>query len=141
MQDRPAKIELLQGVQYFLEDEAIEKLEGLAKFRARVALNVVRMVIRELENEQEDLPREFDGLAKLLGRKGERPERLGELENELLAMNEELARTIAEGRADDGELRARMLEHLRDVTYRKLAVVNPRQTEFAKKELGIEPEG
>ena len=58
MEDRPTMTELLQGVEYFLNDEAITRLQGHEKFHARVAANAVRMVMRELAGEQAELEEE-----------------------------------------------------------------------------------
>ena len=143
MQDRPNKIELLHGVEYFLTDEAIPQLEEPSRFHARVAANVVRMLIRELEGEEDDLRSEFAGLAELLDGGGEIPGRLDKLRDETLEMNERLAEKIRRGEADDPEYRERLLAHLKGVTVRKLDVTDPAMSELARmelgKELGIEP--
>ena len=67
MNDRPSATELLAAVERFLEETAVPGLEGPAKYHARVAANVVRIVARELATEDEHLAREWDGLAALLG--------------------------------------------------------------------------
>ena len=67
MNDRPDVAELLAAVERFLEESAVPALEGPAKYHARVAANVVRIVARELETEDEHLAREWDGLTALLG--------------------------------------------------------------------------
>ena len=53
MNDRPSATELLAAVERFLEETAVPGLEGPAKYHARVAANVVRIVARELATEDE----------------------------------------------------------------------------------------
>ena len=49
MNDRPTAEELLRAVERFLEREVVPRLDGVPKFHARVAANVVAMVAREIE--------------------------------------------------------------------------------------------
>ena len=67
MQDRPTHDELLAAVERFLDDEIVAKSEGARRFHGRVAANVVRIVRRELEHEEEQLAREWASLQELLG--------------------------------------------------------------------------
>lgn len=46
----PTAAELLAAVAEFLESEVAEATEGVVKFHARVAANVIRMVERELSS-------------------------------------------------------------------------------------------
>ena len=138
MQDFPTKIELLAGVESFLTEEAIVELDGPAKFHARVAANVVRMVMRELENEEDDLRDEHAELAELLGRSGARPERFDSLRHEVLALEGELAQKIQGGAAEESDFRARAIAHLRAEAVRKLAVTNPKMNQLVRRELGQE---
>lgn len=73
MNDRPTAAELLAAVERFLEETAVPGLEGPARFHARVAANVVRIVARELATEDAHLAREWDGLAALLADDAEPP--------------------------------------------------------------------
>lgn len=136
MQDRPTDRELLLGVRYFLEDHAIPELAGPAKFRARVAANAVRMLLRERETEEDGLTEECAGLGALLGREAAPPARMDRLRREVLEMNDELARRIREGEADSGAFRRRVLRHLRRTALHKLAVVNPAMAEAIRREWG-----
>ena len=72
MQDRPSYDELLGAVERFLEQEIMPNVEGSRRFHARVAANVLRIVRRELEREEEQLAAEWAGLCELLG-PAERP--------------------------------------------------------------------
>lgn len=125
MQDRPTKTELLEGVERFLTNEAIGGLEGPARFHARVAAGAVRMAIREIELEQSELASELASLAELLDAEEGAPSSLEETRARVRALNERLAETIRGGQLDEGELRARVLDHLRRAIVRKLAVTNP----------------
>lgn len=126
MNDRPSATELLGAVERFLEETAVPALDGPARYHARVAANVVRIVARELETEDEHLRREWQGLAELLDRDPSVPEggRTGWLDG-LRSRNEELAERIRAGDADDGPWRAAVLAHLSRVVADKLDVAKP----------------
>ena len=65
MQDRPSVSELLRAVREFLEDDLVPALEGRRRFHALVAANVLAIVERELDGEEEQLARQWDRLAAL----------------------------------------------------------------------------
>jgi hypothetical protein len=91
-----------------------------------VAANVVRIVARELETEDQHLAREWDGLAVLLGAEGEEPPASrAALREAITARNEELVRRIRAGDADAGPWREAVLEHLARVVADKLDVAQP----------------
>jgi hypothetical protein len=121
MHDRPTVDELLRAVELLLERELMPALEGARQYNARVATNVVRMVRRQLDAE-------WRGLDGLLG-EAARPASLAETRTALHERNERLAERIRAGDADAGELRARVLEHVRATTRAKLEVSNPRWLE------------
>lgn len=125
MNDRPSAAELLAAVERFLEETAVPGLEGPARFHARVAANVVRIVARELATEDAHLAREWDGLAVLLDDGAEPPAARAALREAILARNEELVRRIREGSADEGPWRTALLEHLARVVADKLDVAQP----------------
>jgi len=137
MQDRPTKLELLQGVEYFLTDDAIEKLEGSTKFKARVAANAVRMVMRELEGEQSDVRQEFDSLKQLLFHAAEPKREFSDLRDQVEEMNTELARLIRSGKAEEPEFLRRLIDHLKPIAHRKLAVNNPKMATMVADEYGL----
>ncbi|MES4792265.1 MAG: hypothetical protein C4321_04125 [Chloroflexota bacterium] len=74
MQDRPTYDELLEAVAGFLRDDVMPNTQGRLSFHARVAMNVVEMLRRELATMEEHLAREWDGLDHLLGVEPMRPE-------------------------------------------------------------------
>lgn len=134
MQDRPTDMELLQGVLYFLEDTAIPELDGAAKFRARVATNAVRMILREADGGESALQNEHQALAALLSDARPVPENAARVADDVREMTEELSRRIREGDADDGQFRRYTVAFLRNVVARKLDVTNPKLSAAIREE-------
>lgn len=124
MNDRPSAAELLAAVERFLEESAVPALEGPAKYHARVAANVVRIVARELATEDAHLAREWDGLDALLG-EAPRPAGRDALNAAIRARNDELVRRIREGEGDAGAWREALIAHLSRVVADKLDVAMP----------------
>ncbi len=124
MQDRPNYDELLLAVEHFLDDEVVAKSEGALRFNGRVSANVIRIVRRELENEEEQLGREWESLVELLG-EAPRPRDRDALRAVLTQRNEELSGRIRSGDADEGDFRTTVVKHLRQTVHDKLAVTNP----------------
>jgi len=122
--DRPSVDELLRAVELLLDEQFVPTLDGARKYNARVASNVIKMVRRELQNEERQLDAEWRGLDVLLGA-AERPRSLDALRQALRTRNEELAERIRDGDADAGEFRALVLAHVRDTVHAKLEVSNP----------------
>jgi uncharacterized protein DUF6285 len=124
MNDRPTATELLAAVERFLEESAVPALEGPAKYHARVAANVVRIVVRELATEDAHAAREWDGLATLLG-DAPKPAERAAVADAIRARNEELVRRIRAGDADTGPWRETLIAHLSRVVADKLDVAQP----------------
>jgi hypothetical protein len=125
MQDRPTYDELLAAVERLLDEEIVPNSEGARRFQARVAVNVIRIVRRELEREEEQLAAEWAGLDELLGTV-ERPEGRAALREALRARSDELCQRIRSGDADLGPFRDAAINHLRRTVRDKLLVSNPR---------------
>lgn len=123
MQDRPTYDELLEAVAGYLRDDVMPNTQGRLSFHARVAMNVVEMLRRELATMEEHLAREWDGLDHLLGVEP-MPPRLSNVREALERRNEALCDRIRKGEADEGPWRLAVLGHLRTVTLDKLAVSN-----------------
>jgi len=125
VQDRPTVLELLREVERFLREEVPPHLEGARRFHAIVAANAVRIVMRELEREEEQLLREWEALDTLLG--PEEPPRLtAQLREAVRRRTEEVCRRIREGEADGpGPFRERLLPFLWLLTRHKLEVNDP----------------
>ncbi len=124
MQDRPTIDELLEAVAGYLRDDVMPNTQGRLSFHARVAMNVMEMLRRELRTQEEHLAREWDGLDHLLGVEP-MPPGLAATREALLRRNERLCELIRAGEADAGPWRLAVLRHLRQVTMDKLEVSNP----------------
>ena len=124
MQDRPSHDELLAAVERFLDAEIIPNSEGARRFHARVSSNVIRIVRRELEHEDQHLAAEWAGLDGLLGRQ-EPPSGRATLGKAIQARNAELCERIRRGDSDAGPYRAQLLEHVRRTVRNKLQVSDP----------------
>jgi hypothetical protein len=128
MQDRPTVAELLDAVRGFLEKDALEALDGTAKFHARVAANVLAIAARELELESTHMAAEWQRLDDLLGR-AVPPLDPALLRTQLAARTEELCERIRRGDADDDPFRGAVLAHVRATVREKLAIANPKLLE------------
>ena len=105
--DAPSAAELLEAVREWLERDVMPATEGRLKFHARVAVNVLAMVERELAAG----PAQAEAHARRLAELG-------------VADDTELAAAIRERRLDDRAAEVREL--LRAAVDDKLAVANPR---------------
>jgi hypothetical protein len=108
--DRPTMAELVEADREFLERDVFEATEGRVQFHTRVAVNVLKMVERELAVGAEQAEAHHRRL-RALG----------------YADDAELARAIRAGELDDrwAEVRAALAESVRD----KVAVANPKYLE------------
>jgi hypothetical protein len=125
MQDRPTVAELLDAVREFLEKDALEGLEGTAKFHARVAANVMAIAGRELELGPAQVEAEWARLADLLG-PVPMPPSAAALRQAVRQSTEALCERIRQGDADEGPFRAAVLAHVRATVREKLAIANPK---------------
>jgi hypothetical protein len=110
--DQPSAEQLVAAVRDFLERVAMPQLSGHSAFHARVAVNALAIVERQLALSAEQDAAESDRLRALLGHDGA-----------LEAQNRELCREIRAGRI--GRSTPGLLEHLRATTLAKLAVDQP----------------
>ena len=124
MQDRPTYDELLAAVEHFLDTEIVPNVPGSRGFHARVAANAIRIIRRELSNEEDQLAAEWSGLDAVLG-PAERPAGRKQLRTALLERNEALCTLIRSGNADDGEAARKVLEHVQRTVRDKLTVSDP----------------
>ncbi len=124
MQDRPTMMEYVQAVTHFLDEEAVPNLTGSRQFYGRVAANVLRAVMRELENEEHDLTAEWERLNQLLPAQ-ERPSAPSELRKAIQQRTHDLCQRIRQGDADAGPYRQQVLAHVRECVREKLLVNNP----------------
>ena len=124
MQDRPSYDELLAAVEHFLDTEIVPNVPGSRGFHARVAANAIRIVRRELSNEEGQLAAEWSGLDAVLG-PAERPAGREELRSALRERNEALSALIRNGDADEGETARKVFEHVQRTVRDKLTVTDP----------------
>jgi hypothetical protein len=111
-QDRPAASELVAAVREFLERDVMAATEGRVQFHARVAVNVLGIVERELTLGPDLEPGERARAAALLGHDATAD-----------GLERELAAAIRSGVLDDrlDEVRA----HVRTTVREKLLIANP----------------
>ena len=94
------------AVREFLEDDLVPTLEGRRRFHALVAANVLAIVERELQGEEEQLARQWDRLAALFALdRAARPQAVSALRAAVRELETRLAERIRAGEADGGELR------------------------------------
>ncbi len=125
MQDRPTAGELLEAIADFLTMDVEPHVPEWLRFQLRVARNSLTIIGRELEQEDEHLIEEWQGLDALLG-DAPRPESSGALRRSVLERNDALADRIKAGEFDHADARRRLIEHLRVVVDNKLRVTNAR---------------
>ena len=129
MNDRPTAVELLGAVRRFLAREVVPALDGPRRYHARVAANVVAVVAREIEVEEQQLGAEWKRLGRLLGREEPPPASRDALRSAVREASEEIARRIRAGEADSGPWRDALIAHLRATVADKLDVARPPRTD------------
>jgi hypothetical protein len=123
--EKPTRRELLLAVQKFLEKDLLPELEGVRRFHARVAVNVLGIVLRELELQGQQWPAQHARLAALLGRSDAAPADPEALARAIEDLERELVARIRAGFGDAPEERERLLAHLRATAAERIAVSNP----------------
>lgn len=119
MYDPPEAGELLAAVRNFLEKQALPALEGHTAFHARVAINALAIVERQLAHSVPQEAAEAERLVALLGQEGD-----------LESQNRELCRRIRSGAIDADA--AGLSEHLWETTLAKLAVDQPKYASYRR---------
>ncbi len=118
--DRPRKIELLGAVREFMEEKLLPELHGHLGFNTRVAINVIKMLERELETGDEISVQVRSRLQALLSSET----------TDVLALNHELCQAIDAGSFNDKN--EALVAHLWQTTLDKLSVDNPRYVSYQK---------
>jgi alcohol dehydrogenase class IV len=129
MQDRPTSIELLEAAADFVDREIVPAIEGARQFQARVVANVMRIVAREIQQEDPAARIEVKALARLLGRDAPHLHSLDDLRKASASMGEELSARIRAGDADSGSWRSEVMSVVRQSVEDKLRIANPRYLE------------
>lgn len=112
LHDRPTATELVAAVREYLERDVMPATDGRIAFHARVAVNVLGMVERELELGAALDVAEHARLVQLLGREGT-----------IRELTELLAADIRRGEMDSRWSEA--VDHVRATVRAKLEVANP----------------
>lgn len=101
MQDRPTVPELLEAAEDFLRDELSDELRGRKRFMTRVVANVLGIVRREWEGEEDAVVAEWERLRTLLDLDEDRPETFAGTRERVAELNGRLAEAIRSGDMDD----------------------------------------
>ncbi|HVN63143.1 MAG TPA: DUF6285 domain-containing protein [Candidatus Binataceae bacterium] len=129
MQDRPSAIELLEAAADFIDREIVPAVAGGRQFQARVAVNSIRIVAREIQLEDAQARTEVKGIAALLGHEPPHVHSLEDLRRAATALNAELSEKIRAGDLDREPLRSQVLAAVRKTVEDKLRIANPRYLE------------
>ncbi|MGH7780528.1 MAG: DUF6285 domain-containing protein [Candidatus Binataceae bacterium] len=129
MQDRPSAIELLEAAADFVDREIVTATAGRVQFQSRVVANVMRIVAREIHDEDPFARTELRSLAALLKREAPHVHGLDDVRSAAAKLNEDLSAQIRTGDADTGARRAEVLAAVRQIVENKLKIANPRYLE------------
>jgi len=124
--NRPTSFDLIEAVCEFLENKIIPKVDSYTAFHARVAINTLGIVKREMELGNDLSTEEHKRLSRLLKQDGH-PDELNSL----------LCRKIRDGSIDYSN--TDLINHLKKTTLGKLSIDNPEYSAY-KKELAREGE-
>lgn len=127
MQDRPTAGELLRAAREFCERDLLPELTGRRRFHTRVLANVLGILEREWEQEEEALRAEWKRLDALLASDASPPGSLEEVAGQVREWNVELSSRIRDGQMD--ERWDEVLTALGETVADKLAIANPRYSE------------
>jgi hypothetical protein len=124
MYDRPTAQELLDAARTHLETHVIPVIKGDRKlyFQTLVAINVLRIVERELGHYEAHLGAEWSRLRDLLQLDTPIPNNQRGLMTEVVAQNHLLAEAIRAGEYDSSQA---LFDHLKATTTEQLEVANP----------------
>lgn len=117
--DRPKKEELVTAVREFLETKLLPELEGHTSFNSRIAINVLKILERELEQGESISQPAKQRLLSLL--KNPNDKNIDELNK---ALSQEIEAGILTYKDQS------LLDHLWETTMGKLSVDNPRYASY-----------
>jgi hypothetical protein len=116
MRVQPGARELLEAARAALVNDVLPQLSADGRYAALMAANALAIALRDLAS-ADTAPGELARIAALLGEPGCGP---------LDRANRTLASRIRTGAFDEGDARARLLDHLEATTRERLAVSNPK---------------
>lgn len=119
MQDRPTAAEVLATLVDYLTDEVQPNVSGTLRYHTLVAINLARMLQREIDLYPVAAARERAALCRLLD-----VEPLGDAVEQLLRLNSDLAGRLRAGTYDDAFERSAWLV-LSDAVQTKLTINKP----------------
>jgi hypothetical protein len=135
MQDRPNARELVDAVASFLDQEIAPTVsDSRLRFRTLIAINVLKIVSRELELGNSGLSAEWERLTSLVARSGAPPARDADLASAVDEQQRQLRDRIRSGDFDEGDRFAAALDYAESAVIAKLRISNPRLLD----RLGIE---
>jgi hypothetical protein len=124
MQDRPTAVELLKAAQEFCEHDLLPNLTGRVRFHTRVLQNVLGILAREWEGEEDAVRAEWERLRDLLDSTGDEPTSFHHLVARVRDLNRELSSRIRAG-AMDGRW-DQTVDAVYETVVTKLEIANPR---------------
>ncbi len=122
MQDRPTAAELLKAAKEFCENDLGPSLTGRNRFQVRVLQNILGILEREWEQEEDAVRAEYERLRPLLAL-DDAPETFKALRDRVREANADLAKKIRAGELDDRF--DETLDALHATAKEKLAIANP----------------
>jgi uncharacterized protein DUF6285 len=128
MYDRPTIAELLEAVRTHLEKQVIPEIHDDRKlyYQTLVAVNVLRIIEREMQTGTEQIREEWLRLNYVQGVDTLLPSASGKAPDALADRNRKLCEEIKAGRYDYLPQRAALFEHLLLTTRQQLEVSNPK---------------
>lgn len=128
MYDRPTAEELIEAARMHLESAIIPvvRQDRRLYFQTLVAINVMRIVERELSLGPDHARTEWERLNDLEGTQTPIPDRLAEIKAALKARNTDLSAAIRAGEYDSESKRRALFDHLAASVVEQLQVANPR---------------
>lgn len=127
MYDQPNAQELIEAVQAHLEQSVIPAVRQNRKlyFQTLVAINVLKIVNRELDLSEKHLAQSWASLNVVQNSDEPLPESSHEAHERIKARNKALCQAIRQGQYS-GEQWKLLFEHIESVTIKQLEVANPK---------------
>src|SRR5262245_4376102 len=141
MNDKPSVNELLEAAYQHLETQVAPVLHDDRKlyYQTLVAINVLKIIQRELQHGNEHLKEEWTRLNFVQNLTTPYPDDADEVLPALSERNRKLCEEIDAGRYDYMPARAALFEHLLVTTRKQLEVANPRYLEALAEEDKLAP--